>query len=101
MGAVPANETTLAVISMMPSEYHETWTKLSEAKKNQIIAQSKMHRLETSYQVANFWQTRDLRETAPVMEKIAMVNEAVVEEVKTLGYDVTEIGAEIAKRFKK
>jgi len=101
MGAVPANETTLAVISMMPSEYHETWTKLSEAKKNQIIAQSKMHRLETSYQVANFWQTRDLRETAPVMEKISMVNEAVVEEVNTLGYDASEIGAEIAKRFRK
>ena len=101
MGAVPANETTLAVISMMPSEYHETWTKLSEAKKNQIIAQSKMHRLETSYQVANFWQTRDLRETAPVMEKIAMVNEAIVEEVNTLGYDASEIGAEIAKRFRK
>lgn len=101
MGAVPTNETTLPVISMMPSEYHETWTKLSEAKKNQIIAQSKMQRLETSYQVANFWQTRDLRETAPVMEKIAMINEANVEEVKTIGYDVTEIGAEIAKRFKK
>ena len=101
MGAVPANETTLPVISMMPSEYHETWAKLSEGKKNQIIAQSKMHRLETSYQVANFWQTRDLRETAPVMEKIAMVNESVVEEVKTIGYDVTEYAAEIAKRFKK
>lgn len=102
MGAVPANETTLAVISMMPSEYHETWTKLSESKKNQIIAQSKMHRLETSYQVANFWQTRDLRETAPVMEKIAMVNEAaVVEEVKTIGYDTTDIAAQIAAKFRK
>jgi hypothetical protein len=101
MGAVPANETTLPVISMMPTEYHETWSKLSEGKKNQIIAQSKMHRLETSYQVANFWQTRDLRETAPVMEKIAMVNESTVEEVKTIGYDTTGIAAEIAKRFKK
>lgn len=102
MGAVPANETTLAVISMMPSEYHETWTKLSESKKNQIIAQSKMHRLETSYQVANFWQTRDLRETAPVMEKIAMVNEAAtVEEVKTIGYDTTDIAAQIAAKFRK
>ena len=101
MGAVPTNETTLPVISMMPTEYHETWTKLSEAKKNQIIAQSKMHRLETSYQVANFWQTRDLREIAPVMEKIAMVNESATEEVKTIGYDVTEIGAQIAAKFRK
>jgi len=101
MGAVPTNETTLPVISMMPTEYHATWTKLSEAKKNQIIAQSKMQKLETSYQVANFWQTRDLRETSSIMEKITMINEAKIEDVKTLGYDATEIGAEIAKRFKK
>jgi len=89
------------VIKLMPTEYHETWGKCSEAKKNQILAQSKYHKVETAYQVANFWQTRDLREVAPVMEKIAMVNESAVEEVKTLGYDATQIGAEIAKRFNR
>lgn len=100
IGAVetPSN---LPVISMMPTEYHATWTKLSEGKKNQIMAQAKMHKLETAYQVANFWQTRDLRETAPMMEKLAMVNESTEVEVKTIGYDTTEIAAEIAKRFKK
>ena len=62
-----------------------------------------MHRLETSYQVANFWQTRDLRETAPVMEKLEMVAESKVEEApkKTIGYDVTDVAAQIAKKFKK
>jgi hypothetical protein len=92
---------TPAVISMMPAEYQETWAKLSEGKKNQILAQSKYHRLETSYQVANFWQTRDLRETAPVMEKIAMVAESTEVETKTIGYDVTGIAEEIAKKFRK
>jgi hypothetical protein len=86
---------------MMPAEYQETWAKLSEGKKNQILAQSKYHRLETSYQVANFWQTRDLRETAPVMEKIAMVAESTEVETKTIGYDVTGIAEEIAKKFRK
>jgi hypothetical protein len=86
---------------MMPTEYHATWNKLSESKRNQILAQAKMVKLETSYQVANFWQTRDLRETAPVMEKLAMVNESEVIETKTIGYDTTGIAAEIAKRFKK
>ncbi len=100
MGAVQTTNTP-AVISMMPAEYHGTWAKLSEAKKNQIMAQSKMVKLETAYQVANFWQTRDLRETAPVMEKITMVNEAAPVEVKTIGYDTTGIAEEIAKRFKK
>ena len=100
MGAVET-PSTLPVISMMPTEYHATWNKLSESKRNQILAQAKMVKLETSYQVANFWQTRDLRETAPVMEKIAMVNESEVIETKTIGYDTTGIAAEIAKRFKK
>ena len=30
-----------------------------------------------------------------------MVNESIVEEVKTLGYDATELGAQIAKRFNR
>ena len=99
-GVVETNNAP-TVIKLMPTEYHDTWAKCSEGKKNQIIAQSKYHKLETAYQVANFWQTRDLREVAPVMEKIAMVNESVVEDVKTLGYDATQLGAEIAKRFKR
>lgn len=99
-GVVETNNAP-TVIKLMPTEYHDTWAKCSEGKKNQILAQSKMHKLDTAYQVANFWQTRDLREVAPVMEKIAMVNEAVVEDVKTLGYDATELGAQIAKRFNR
>ena len=99
-GVVETNNAP-TVIKLMPTEYHDTWAKCSEGKKNQIMAQSKYHKLETAYQVANFWQTRDLREVAPVMEKIAMVNESAVEPTQTLGYDATEIGAEIAKRFAK
>ena len=88
------------VIKMMPAEYKEAWSGLSEAKKNSILAQSKYHKLETAYQVANFWQTRDLRETAPVMEKVSMVKESK-EETSTLPYDMTDITAQIAKRFNK
>ena len=93
-------ESTPNVIAMMPVEYHETWGKLSEGKKAQIMAQSKMVKLETAYQVANFWQTRDLRETAPVMEKLHMLSES--KEVKsTIGYDTSDIAAQIANKFKK
>ena len=96
--ATVANEP--AVISMMPAEYKETFAKLSEAKKNSILAQSKMHKLESAYQVANFWQTRDLREVSQVMEKVTMVKESA--EVKpTIGYDMTEIAAQIAAKFNK
>ena len=95
-------KTEVNVISMMPTEYKETYSKLSEAKKAQILAQSKYHVLETSYQVANFWQTRDLRDTAVVMEKVEMVKESKnVEAKSTIGYDTTDIAAQIASRFKK
>ena len=95
-------KTEVNVISMMPTEYKETYSKLSEAKKAQILAQSKYHVLETSYQVANFWQTRDLRDTAVVLEKVEMVKESKnVEAKSTIGYDTTDIAAQIANRFKK
>ena len=89
-------------IDAMPAEYAGAWANLSESKKNQITAQAKYFTLNTEYQVANFWQTRDLRENAPVMEKVAMVNEAKAEEAKpTLGYDVSGMAEEFKKRFRK
>jgi hypothetical protein len=89
-------------ISAMPAEYAEAWANLSEAKQNQIIAQSKYHTLKTEYQVANFWQTRDLRDTRVEMEKVAMVTESKNQEPKsTLGYDVTDMAAAFKKRFNK
>ena len=94
-----ANE--LLVISAMPTEYKEKWENLSEARKNQLLAQSKYHKVETEYQVRNFWQTRDLRETAPVMEKVAMITEKKEVETKKLPYNLDGVQEAITKRFKK
>ena len=88
-------------ISAMPAEYTEAWANLSEAKQTQIIAQSKYHTLNTEYQVANFWQTRDLRDTSVVMEKVAMVTESKEETKSTLGYDVSDMADAFKKRFNK
>jgi len=87
-------------IAAMPTEYKETWEALSEGKKAQIVAQSKYSRLESEYQVRNFWQTRDLRESATAMEKLEMIKESK-EEVKGLGYDVSGYASELKKRFNK
>ena len=96
LGAQPA------FISLMPSEYAEAWANLSEAKQNQIVAQAKYHTLNTEYQVANFWQTRDLRDTKVEMEKVAMVTESKTEAPKsTLGYDVTGYADAFKKKFNK
>lgn len=89
------------VLSAMPTEYKAKWENLSEARKNQLLAQSKYHKVETEYQVRNFWQTRDLRETAPVMEKVAMVTEKKEVETKTLPYNLEGVKEAMAKRFKK
>lgn len=89
------------VLSAMPTEYKAKWENLSEAKKNQLLAQSRTHKVETEYQVRNFWQTRDLRETAPVMEKVAMVTEKKEVETKTLPYNLEGVKEAMAKRFKK
>ena len=89
-------------IALMPTEYTEAWTNLSESRQNNIIAQSKYHSLKTEYQVANFWQTRDLRDNKVELEKVAMVTEAKKEEAKpTLGYDVSGMADAFKQRFNK
>lgn len=90
------------VLQAMPSEYKEQWEALTESKQAQILAQSKYFTLNTEYQVSNFWQTRDLRESKPVMQKLEMVNEkkSVQEETKPM-YDVSNYADQIKKRFKK
>lgn len=96
----PVQQSEPLVISAMPTEYKETWNSLSESKKNQLLAQSKYHRLETEYQVRNFWQTRDLREVIQVIEKVEMIKEST-EGVKQLPYDMTGVAESLNKRFKK
>ena len=100
INSVKTNEPN--VIEMMPEEYKEAWSNMSDNKKTALIAQSKYHKLETAYQVRNFWQTRDLRDVKVVMEKVESVNEAapVIEEKKSL-YDLTDVKKSINKRFNK
>jgi len=88
-------------LAAMPTEYRGAWENLSESKKNQITAQSKYHTLNTEYQVRNFWQTRDLRDTKIEMEKVEMVKESKTEEVNKPAYDVSAYAEELKKRFKK
>ena len=98
-----AGQTTPYFIEAMPSEYKETWTRLSEAKKTSIAAQAKMVKLSTPYQVKNFWDTRDLREVSQVMEKVEMVNESKVEKAakSTITYNTDGMAEAFAKRFNK
>lgn len=99
-GAVNTESNEPYVLTAMPKEYRETYNALSESKKNQLLAQSKYFRLETEYQVRNFWQTRDLREFAPVIERVEMIKEST-EEVKQLPYNMEGVAEALNKKFKK
>ena len=99
-----AGQNTPYFIEAMPSEYKDTWAKLSEARKTAIAAQAKMVKLTSPYQVKNFWETRDLRETTPVMEKVEMINEAKKLEAPkstTITYSTDGMAEALAARFKK
>ena len=62
--------TTLNFIQDMPEKFTEKWNNLTEGRRNQIIAESKFHPLNTQYQINNFWQTRDLRSTQVQLETL-------------------------------
>ena len=57
-------------IDDMPEKYRDKWESLSENRKQQIIAESKFHSLNTPYAINNFWQTRDLRDTQMNLQAI-------------------------------
>jgi len=55
-----ANKTGLKFIDEMPEEYTQVWESLNEGHQQSIIAQSNFYRLDTPYQIKNFWSTRQL-----------------------------------------
>jgi len=57
-------------IDDMPEKYRDKWEALSENRKEQIIAESKFHSLNTPYAINNFWQTRDMRDTQMNLQAI-------------------------------
>jgi len=57
-------------IDEMPENYAQIWESLNEGQKQSIIAQSAFYRLETPYQINNFWSTRNLRKDTVTMQRL-------------------------------
>jgi len=53
-------KTGMKFIDEIPEEYATIWESLNEGHKQSIIAQSNFYKLETPYQIRNFWTTRQL-----------------------------------------
>lgn len=89
----------------MPVDYLNLWESANAETKERINRQAKMYRLETSYQINNFWQTRGLGKPS---ETTSEINETARQDLSTglspLGYSsdyVTNIADSIGQRFKK
>jgi hypothetical protein len=92
-------------IREMPVEYSQIWESMNTDEKNRIVAQSKMYRLDTSYQIKNFWSTRGLenaKKSDNLNESKSVFNMSVAQ--NDLGYDtnyVNNIADQLASRFNR
>jgi len=62
--------TGMKFIDEMPAEYAQVWESLNEGHKQSIIAQSNFYKLDTPYQIRNFWTTRQLGVATIGLQKI-------------------------------
>jgi hypothetical protein len=68
-------------IDLMPEKYKASWEMMTEAQKTSIMAQSKAYRLDTPYQIANFWSTRGINVTKANIERIDEAQNAIANPV--------------------
>ena len=90
-------------LEMIPEDIKGAWNALNEGQKASIIAQSKSYRLETSYQINNFWKTRPglvpTKNVQPLDE-----SKKVIPGTNGKGYSsdyINSIAAALDLRFKK
>ena len=90
----------------MPTEYLGLWESATADMKDRITRQAKMFRLETAYQIKNFWQTRGLGKVSENLSE-SVNNDTkraeLIKESNSLGYSseyVNGIAESLGKRFK-
>lgn len=58
------------LINYMPSRLNEKWSKLSDARKQEILEESKMFVINNEASAEYFWNTRDFRDKQVELQKI-------------------------------
>lgn len=87
-------EVNEAWLTSIPTEFLPLWEAASADTKERINRQSKVYKLETEYQIKNFWQTRGLG--ASYVPETGAINEGVqtetpTDKLPTLGYSESYI----------
>ena len=80
------NTTDFNLINYIPARLQESWMKLSDERKKEILAESKMFIIKEEASAVYFWNTRDLREKR--IESVKMEESVVPNENKELNESV-------------
>ena len=94
-------------LALIPEEVKPVYEALSTKEKQSVIAQSKNYKLDTEYQIKNFWKTRPFVSAKPVgliklNENESPTANAAAPAMKGYSNDyITGVADELAKRFKK
>jgi hypothetical protein len=80
------NSTDFNLINYMPARLQESWMKLSDERKKEILAEAKMFIIKEEASAVYFWNTRDLREKR--MESVKIVENVVPNENKEINESV-------------
>jgi len=99
-----SNAAGIKFIDEMPDEYKAIWESLNEGHQQSIVAQSHFYNLETSYQIRNFWSTRNLGASPVGLQKLEE-NEMINENQKpSFGYSndyMNYIAESLGKKFNR
>lgn len=90
-------------LDMMPDDIKEAWVKMNEGQKASIIAQSKSYRLETPYQINNFWRTRGIQMPSKNVQPLDE-SKNQIQGNNGKGYNsdyINSIAAQLDQRFRK
>ena len=82
------NSTDFNLINYIPSRLQESWMKLSDERKKEILAESKMFIIKDEPSATYFWNTRDMREKR--IESVKIVENVVPNENKEINESVLE-----------
>jgi hypothetical protein len=96
-------KTGLKFIDEMPAEYAQVWESLTEGHQQSIVAQSNFYKLDTPYQIKNFWSTRQLGAKLVGVQKLDE-SENVAETAKPQAYSsnyMNYIASELEQKFPK
>jgi glutamine synthetase adenylyltransferase len=98
------NQSGEKFLDLMPEKYKTAWENMNESQKASILAQSKFHKLDTPYQIQNFWATRGLTVTKANIERIDESQEQIIAASQPKGISreyLDNLSEALEARFKK